>query len=471
VFEEVTPAILAVVAVGFLLVHLALVFASRWINPLFVITMGFIAFATFSASELWFSGLAKLGRVYCTLLILFVAVVFKGGWKLKPTTIAYMCFVAVYFLASIWSDQVFSAFKYKGLYLVLALAGATMAVGITGPWDYRKGMRAMLLAGIGFTGVMLSELVRNPDAISSVGRFQPWDINPNRVGQIAAPLLIMASYVALYDHVKRLKLVAWGLIAALAIVIVYTGSRSALFMCFIGVGVTAAPLVKRPIAMMATGAVVVGIVFLLMSVVEQNEATERLFEVDLYESREGKIEDGVSFFSEKPVFGQGWVYLVTGSGKTATMNLHNIYFQILAETGAFGGLIFACVMAVAFFRGLLLLRLLKESGGHCTDVAHHCVGMTLAVLGQGVAESSTLMGATVNGLMLTFGFGMMEQTIAYIRVYLNERPHAEHDEAWPDEGGYEDGWWDGHGDGEGPHDDGYWHEDEPGLAYAERHDH
>lgn len=464
-FNDVTPEILAAIVIGFLFIHTALVIVSKWVNPLFVIVMGYIALTPIAVSEFGFANLAKLGRVYFTVLLLITAVFFKKGWRLKPTTVAYMCFVCLYVLGALWSDQVIGAFMYKGLYFTLALAGAAMAVGVDGPWDYRKGMRLMTISAIGFAGIMLAELVRNPAAISSVGRFQPWDINPNRVAQIAAPLLIMCGYVALNDHNKRWKIVAWSTMAILSIIIIYTGSRAGLFMCFIGVSVAAVPLVKRPIALIVSGLLISAIVFVVMAVVDSGEATERLFTFNLIESREGKLQDAFELIGESPVFGKGWVYEMVGAtDKGSTMNLHNMYMQILSEIGFFGGLVFVVVMLVAFTRGLLLLKLLRESRGYCTDIAHHCVGMTLAVLGQGVSESSTMMGSTVNGLMLTFGFGMMEQTIFFIKRELdNEQTEGWH--AW-DEGG--DDLWDDEG-GAYPDPDGGYSDHSGGHEYDNEH--
>ncbi len=450
-FADVTPQILVLIIMGFLVVHAALGLASRWVNPLFVIVAGFVAMTPIAVSEFGLSSMAKLGRVYFTLLLLVTAVTFKGGWRLKPTTIAYMCFVSLYVLGAVWSDQVISAFMYKGLYFLLALAGATMAVGVSGPYDYRIGMRMMTVTAAGFAAVMLAELVRNPAAISSVGRFQPWDINPNRVGQIAAPLLILSGYIALYDKAKAWKIVAWSTMAVLSIIIIWTGSRSALFMCFIGVSVTAAPLVKRPITLIVSGILITGIVFLVMNVVEAGEATERLFTFDLIRSREGKLDDASQYIRDSPIFGQGWVYEMSGArDRGTTTNLHNMYMQILSEIGFFGGLVFVVVMGIAFTRGLVLLRLLHESRGYCTDIAHHSVGMTLAVLAQGVSESSTMMGSTVNGLILTFGFGMMEQVIVYIRAEQAAQLEYDYDAAGWDDDDHGDEHWPEHHEGDEP---------------------
>ena len=65
--------VVAIVIIAAIVAHVALIVGSRWVNPLFLIAGAYCFLAPLSAaSGLPYVSVAKTGRVYVTLLLLFV---------------------------------------------------------------------------------------------------------------------------------------------------------------------------------------------------------------------------------------------------------------------------------------------------------------------------------------------------------------------------------------------------------------
>ena len=104
--------------------HVALLIASRWLNSLFLIAGAYFVLSPIStASDLPLVGIAKHGRVYVILLLLFVAIFLLRLYRLRAVAIAFLLYVGFYVFAGIWSDAPIAALKYKGLYGLAVLSG------------------------------------------------------------------------------------------------------------------------------------------------------------------------------------------------------------------------------------------------------------------------------------------------------------------------------------------------------------
>ncbi|MEE9131723.1 MAG: O-antigen ligase family protein [Phycisphaerales bacterium] len=395
--------------------HLALVIASRWVSPMFLLTGAFFVFSPLSAAQLFpFTVPAKYGRVYITLLLLFVGIFFFRAYRLGQTAFVFLTFVGLYVLASLWSDFPLDALKYKGLYGLSVVSGFLLARSVRDFRDLEIGLRALVMGAAVFGTLMLVEVVRNPSTVFHLQRLSFWGMNANRIGQTIAPMLIVTAYVALFDRAAAWRLAAYVIGGALGILLMYTGSRGGAGEALLGCFIVATPLIRRPfVLIVVAGLVGFAVVFTLATAA--TDAPERLLNLSL-ETREGIWDFARSEFADAPVFGQGWIYNTGGGpgGGLSSRNMHSIYVQVAVETGAFGVFFMGIAMLFVLFKGLSTYRYVRSFGIEPQTV-YLALGLVAAVLAHGVIEAGTVMGSTLNGMMLPFGIALFDRLPELIR--------------------------------------------------------
>ncbi len=399
--------------------HLALVIASRWVSPMFLLTGAFFVFSPISAAILFpFTVPAKYGRVYITLLLLFVGVFFFRAYRLGQTTVVLLAFVGLYVLASFWSDFPLDALKYKGLYGLSVVSGFLLARSIRDFRDLEIGLRALVTGAAVFGALMLVEVVRNPTTVFHLQRLAFWGMNANRIGQTIAPMLIVTAYVALFDRAAVWRLAAYVIGGALGILLMYTGSRGGAGQALLGCFIVATPLIRRPfVLIVVAGLVGFAVVFTLATAA--TDAPERLLSFSL-ETREGIWSLARSEFADAPLFGQGWIYNTAGpGGGLSSRNMHSIYLQVAVETGVFGVFLMGIAMLLVLFKGLSTYRYVRSVGIE-PQTAYLALGLVAAVLAHGVIEAGTVMGSTLNGMMLPFGIALFDRLPELIRQTSDE---------------------------------------------------
>jgi O-antigen ligase len=228
-------------------------------------------------------------------------------------------------------------------------------------------------------------------------------MNPNRIAQTAVPLLILCAYVALHDPNKTAKMFAYGCVAALGIIIIYTGSRGSAGGALIGCFFCFLPVVRSPLRLFGSCLAILVVVLAIAWGIESAQATERLVEFS-FDNRADIWGYGWQLFRDSPVIGQGWISTKSIGTVSSTDNLHSIYVNLLAETGAVGITIFILMMLFLFGRCVSVYRLVSLD-----RIAFLAMGGMAAVFAHGFVESGALMGSTINSFLMGFSVGLLDR--------------------------------------------------------------
>lgn len=409
--------ILVAVAAG-LIFHTALAVTARKINPLLTITAAFFVFAPLSgASDIPGVEGIKYARLYCSILIVGVGVFLMRAGKPRPAGLVFLLWAIYYMSAAVYGPNVVGGLTLKGLYILVVMSGLVAAYSVRSIQDLQIGLRMVLLGSGVFALILFREMATNPHAVASVGRLVAFGMNPSRIGQECAPMLICGSAVAFYDRSKGWRLLAYGICSILALATIASGSRGGTFMAIIGVFTCAFPLIKRPFLLGFTALVVYVVGGFILSAVSEH-ATERLQDFS-FETREGIWAEGWELFSQSPFVGLGWVVDEQARAGGSTRNMHSVYMQILVETGILGGLVFAAAIGFVLLRGLSLFFYVRQ---HHLDSRYmfFALGLMGAILAHCTAESSTIMGSNINALMLPFSIGLVDRLREILPQYMPE---------------------------------------------------
>ena len=347
-----------------------------------------------------------------TILLLLVGFFGHRLYKFGPTATVFLIYVGLYVLAGLWSDAPLDAMKYKGLYGLVALAGLMLAQGLRDFRDLELGMRALAVGIAIFAVLMVLDFLKHPNLILHRGRLGFWGINPNRIGQTLAPMLIVLAYLALYDRTRIWRLSAYAIGIIVGIQLMYTGSRGAVGEAALGCFVIAIPLFKRPGMLIVVGAIV-GIAVLFTFITAGSDAPVRLLHGSL-ETREGIWAYARSQFAEAPLFGKGWIYNTTERG-LSSRNMHSIYLQTAVEVGLLGITVMGIMLLVVITRGIGMFKYVKSVGIE-THTVYLAWAFVIAVLGHGIIEAGSVRGGTINGLMLPFGLGLFDRLPTLVRA-------------------------------------------------------
>jgi len=431
--EFTAPLIMMLVIAG-VVAHAALFFASRWVRPILIVAVGYMLLSPLSSAQMipGFETL-KYVRVYSTLLIIALGVMAYRRLKIGVVSYALLAALSFYAIAALWGPNLIAGMMYKGL-MVLAILSGILIGGTIGTAGELRALARVFTIGAGALGaIFLAAYVASPESISHIGRFYPWGINPNRVGQSCAPLTVVSIYTAFTDPIKRFRLVALAVVGALGFLILLTASRGAIGMAAIGSFIVIFPSLKRPF-LVGGVLLVFGIGANLAISSLETVDVERIGNVNLA-SREEPWSDAMEYIRRSPFYGHGWVQVEQNLGG-GTRNFHSIYFQLLVESGIAGFALFAIFVitgVAAWFRHLLnARRFLPES----TGAVFFGGGIMASVFAHGVIESGTLMGSTINVLLLGLSAGFADR---FASIVWQDSPSpsldwtsVDHDEdAWP----------------------------------------
>lgn len=323
----------------------------------------------------------------------------------------FIIFVLLYVFAGLWSDEPIDAVKYKGLYGLCVLTGLMLARSIRDFDDLEKGLRVLIIGIAIFVGLMFVEFAESPLAIWRRERLGFWGMNPNRIGQTLAPMLIIVAYMCLYDSMKIWRMAGYAIGVCVGILIIFTGSRGAAGEGVLGCFVVSIPMFKRPGMLILIGTIVVVAVLFTFATAE-TEAPDRLIHGSL-DTREAVWSFAMDRVSEAPVFGHGWIYNTT-SGGLSSRNMHSIYFQTAVETGIVGLIVLGVVLIVVLSRGARMFIYVRASGIE-SQTAYLAVALVLAVLAHGLIEAGSVRGSTINGFILPFGIGLFDRLPELVR--------------------------------------------------------
>jgi len=398
--------IFGLVMVG-VIAHAALLLASRWVRPMLITAAGYVVVSPLSAATLLpHFGVLKYIRVYITILIIVIGMMAYRRLRLGAVSLALFVAISFYALAGLWGPNVTAALMYKGLLVLAIISGALVGGTIGSIRDLREMVRALTVGAAVLCGVFLAAYVASPESISHIGRFHPWGINPNRVGQSCAPLAVIAIYSAFNDSSKRFRLFAIIVLGLLGFLVIITGSRGAIGMAVIGSFIVMFPMIRRPF--------LVGTVLLFVMVganiaISSVEAVnvERIGKVN-FDSRDEPWTDAFDYIRRSPFYGHGWVR-VEDALEGGTRNFHSIYLQLVVESGIGGLALFVAFMILgAMMWSRHLLAALRSAQG-APGAVFFGGGLMASIFAHGFIESGTLMGSTVNVLLLGVSAGLADR--------------------------------------------------------------
>lgn len=424
-----------VIGCAFVIAHVIAAMLSQKVHPIALLGAIYLAVAPFSvAQELAFSTVLKYARMYSIGLSVVLAILVYRLIRFRSSALLLLAFFSFYVLAAAWSDVPSQAAKYKMQSLLTALAGVFIAYSAKTPDDLRKALRILLPGAMVFTILIWIKFIQDPAALRYMGRLYAFGINANRIGQSAAPLFILCAHVALYDPLKKWKMLAYMTGVLLGIIIISCGSRGAAGEALIGTFIVAMPLARRP-ALLITIFLIIAVTGVAVQEYVSTPAAERLASVDVSETNRDKPWGfAMEYFRESPLYGQGWVYTTNKRQMGATANMHSIYMQTLAETGIIG---LALLLTAGFVVGIRYMMVYfanrKYSGGD--PLVYYGAAITAAVLAHGVIEFGTISGTAVNSILIGFGFGMLDRFrewgTYHVQLTASHRTHVPYTEGSP----------------------------------------
>jgi O-antigen ligase len=426
---QLDPTILALIIGGAVLAHIALAVAARFVNIQFILVGAFIAVAPWSASLVPGAEGLKFGRLYLSVLSVAVAVLVQRQLRMSLAATLLLAFLTLYWLASLWSDNVMGGLQFKGMVMPAALMGILCISTIKTERDLVVAMRLWAAFALLFAAPAILNLFTKGITLTMGGRFAPFGISNNRMAHECASMLIICMPIALFDRSLHWKIFAYGVGTMCALCILASGSRAAVLQSVVPALLMGLPLIKRPILPIMLGSLSAAILWFAMpsgarsaySRLERSEGWNR------HEPWYAAMEE----FLRSPFIGVGWAYTQDIRAGGSTVNFHSIYFQVLAELGVVGVVVFAVALAVVAWNYFALWRLARQHNIQ-TRWVFVGLGFTAAPLAHGIAESSTFMPGTINLLMLGMGFAMTGP----LREMILNRQLA--DAAPPEDGQYDE---------------------------------
>jgi len=351
------------------------------------------------ATALPFSAEAKYARVLSTIFALTLSLPALGnGTGRGGRWLA--AFVLTFWLAALWSTAPFTGLVYKGFVVLTVGAGLGFAYALGSVEQARTPLRFVAVVAA-LSGLLVLIDQTSGGGTATHERAASLGINPNALGSSAATLLPLALFVGLFDSSQRWVWIGRAATLLLGGVILATGSRASVAMAVVGLGALCIPLAERPARLLVVGAACAGL-FLVVQEAELGGA-ERLA-TELTKDTRGRIwSSGWRHFTNAPAIGVGWV---NHGGRAGSVQ--NLYLQVALETGLVGfGLLVAFLVAVGV-RARRTLRLLAERGWS-TKWAYLAISLGSSVLLHGMAESSALLGTTINSFVLGVSVGLLDR--------------------------------------------------------------
>jgi O-antigen ligase len=189
----------------------------------------------------------------------------------------------------------------------------------------------------------------------------------------------------------------------LAMLIILSGNRAGAMMAFLGTCLNALPLLQRPrrlirVALAALLLATTG--FLLL---HDTYGGQRMLSTK--NTRQAQWNTNTEIISRAPIFGHGWVYVGSTAGYA---NLHSMYYQVTAEMGFVGLVMFlVCSGTVLVQWGLIYRRLGRVPIG--CEFAILPLTFIASVMVLGLVETAGMAGTTPDALFWGFGLGLIDR--------------------------------------------------------------
>jgi O-antigen ligase len=331
----------------------------------------------------------QIERVFMLLMILAWVVAPGKGLtrnRLHGALAAFMTAVTVCWLASPWRDQCGDAVESLAKVMVFYV------LFVTSVRD-EEGLRRMLIAYLTATGLYMAHSIvefanGRHEFRMGIVRMVGVDITFRDPNSFASTLLLaLVMTLPCWARAKtlsaRLPLLAFCLPACSCILL--TGSRTGfLGLAIVGLFGVLASRANKLVVLSLAGAAAIGVLALpgslqdrFLTIVDPSRGP-----ANAQESAEGRLTgltDGLELFQGSPVLGIGPAAFPLATGKG--YNPHNLYGQVLAETGLAGTAAFLAMLACFWLNVRETRRLYAEHPDWPRDLVWHtCRATGLAVV-------------------------------------------------------------------------------------------
>lgn len=349
------------------------------------------------ATDLEAAPTLKYVRVAICMSGVLVAVLGGAAGKLGSMVGAIMAFAVFFSLAPMWSQYPLHGVLYKTVFLSALMLGMCVGVSWRSREELKNGLRLLASLAAAASLIVLYQYRASPEAMTRIGRLAAFGMNANAVGMTAAGYLMITIFLAMNERGSWRILGSVGS-GILLVVLIATASRAALAMAVLGASIQFIPWMKRPGRLIAIAASLAVILLVFSSNIDP-AAVDRLMSDK--NTRSGMWQAGLQLFFQSPVVGHGWL---SSTGRS-TANLQNLYLQILAETGIIGGVLF---LLGVFAMARLIRRLSGRISPVDRPVYYFALGIVVALVVHGIAESALILGTTVNTMLFGFALGLFQ---------------------------------------------------------------
>ena len=331
----------------------------------------------------------------------------------RGMTKGFTAFAILFTISSLWSDDIRWALFNKGMFLLAVLGGIYMATTTRNKDELSKGIRVLAFTGTLAGFLLFLAYLINPDANTSGDRLAVAGMNANTIGSSAAPMFILSFFLGLSHQGFKTRLFCFGSATLLAIIILGTGSRGATLMALVGTLIATKPfLQKRAFSIILSVAIPLGIlqvVSLSMGTSLANKIpglsrATNFSSLKGHNNRAGMWKYAIKQWNTNRLIGIGWLHF---NKSKATANCHNLYLQILAETGILG----AVIMTGVLIQILLRTQVVKHElfGTATPELLALPMGLLASIAVHGMVEASALFGTTCLPLLLGYSIGLIDR--------------------------------------------------------------
>lgn len=360
---------------------------------------------------------------------LFVLVSLRGSpsGRGPPWPVAALGLLSL--ISCLWAESTLFSFVMAGTFVCTLVLSFLVAWRLMETVDFLRHLclgavlLALLLHGVGCALGLAAIVTRDPYLVRQTGidgRFAGVMLNANGSGVFGAilwPIVLAAPRV----YLGRLQWLRWLALLALAVCIVFSGSRTA-------AGVTLMTTFLYALYRFRAGAILttglvggIGAVLLTMTPLEELEGSvvdEVVVRSSTLSDLGGRLEHwemGWSAAMEKPVFGHGWGAARTlddtdverslelGRVKAAT-NLHSTHISLLVDLGFVGLGLFWLFGGTVVLAGL---RLLAAPRTPETSVSVLFFASTLGMLADTVVHNGVLAAGSPGAIIFWFSAALV----------------------------------------------------------------
>lgn len=187
----------------------------------------------------------------------------------------------------------------------------------------------------------------------------------------------------------------WVLLIIFFFAILLTGKRGTLlavvFSCFVVVAVYSRKSLKKIFGSLMVAAIVVAILYsvFLIFVPSTSVVLNRFISIDGTDITSGRLSlfsDAFEMFLQKPMFGWGFSYF----NQIYEISTHNMYLQLLADTGIIGLLLFTSIFAIGVSMSISIIRKTNETDKGKLERLYTSLAGQIFFLAYGLTDSGIM---------------------------------------------------------------------------------